>query len=201
MPLDLPPHLHERVVCSIVAAARYDVPANLILAVAEQEGGKPGQWVRNSNGTHDVGAMQFNTAYLATDLARYGITPADVAAPGCYAYELASWRLRSHLRNDRGDLWTRAANYHSRTPAHNAVYRSQLMRRAARWGAWLSARFTTFDATSGSVAKPAASAVASRPVSHVETLPQDISSADFISTSLAPRVIGATPKRIATSIR
>lgn len=40
MPLDLPPHLHERVVCSIVAAARYDVPANLILAVAEQEGGK-----------------------------------------------------------------------------------------------------------------------------------------------------------------
>ena len=149
MPLDLPPHLHERVVCSIAAAARYDVPANLILAVAEQEGGKPGQWVRNVNGTHDVGAMQFNTAYLATDLARYGITPADVAAPGCYAYELASWRLRSHLRNDKGDLWTRAANYHSRTPAYNAAYRSQLMRRAEKWAVWLGARFSTFDVTSG----------------------------------------------------
>lgn len=201
MPLDLPPHLHERVVCSIVAAARYDVPANLILAVAEQEGGKPGQWVRNSNGTHDVGAMQFNTAYLATDLARYGITPADVAAPGCYAYELASWRLRSHLRNDRGDLWTRAANYHSRTPTHNAVYRSQLMRRAARWGAWLSARFATSDATSGSVVNSGASTIASRPGSRVEPMPQDISPENFISTFIAPRGIGATSKLITTSIR
>jgi hypothetical protein len=149
MPLDLPPQLHERVVCSIAAAARYDVPANLILAVAEQEGGKPGQWIRNTNGTHDVGAMQFNTAYLATDLARYGITPADVAAPGCYAYELASWRLQGHIRNDRGDLWTRAANYHSRTPTYNAIYRSQLMQRAAKWAVWLRQRFPTSDVTPG----------------------------------------------------
>jgi hypothetical protein len=43
------------------------------LAVAEKEGGKAGQWVSNRNGTHDVGSMQFNTAYLG-DLARYGIT-------------------------------------------------------------------------------------------------------------------------------
>lgn len=175
MPFDLPPHLHERVVCSIAAAARYDVPANLILAVAEQEGGKPGQWVRNVNGTHDVGAMQFNTAYLATDLARYGITPADVAAPGCYAYELASWRLRSHLRNDQGDLWTRAANYHSRTPAYNAAYRSQLMQRAAKWAVWLGARFPTFDVTSGNALEPSPYPAAVRPVLQVKTGPQAIS--------------------------
>jgi hypothetical protein len=34
------------------------------LAVGGKGSGKPGQWVRNSNGTHDVGPMQFNTAYL-----------------------------------------------------------------------------------------------------------------------------------------
>ena len=149
MPIDLPPQLQERVVCSIAAAAKYDIPANLMLAVAEQEGGKPGQWVRNPNGTHDVGAMQFNTAYLTSELARYGITPVDVAAAGCYSYELASWRLRMHIRNDRGDLWTKAANYHSRTPHHNAIYRAQLVQRGAKWGAWLEARVPTLDVMRG----------------------------------------------------
>lgn len=167
MPLDLPPHLHERVVCSITAASKYNIPANLILAVAEQEGGKPGQWVRNANGTHDVGSMQFNTSYLTTELARYGITPADVAAPGCYAYELASWRLRSHLRNDRGDIWTRAANYHSRTPALNAIYRSQLIRRAAKWAAWLTARFPTGDITPGTMTDSARGSASSHPLPHM----------------------------------
>jgi hypothetical protein len=121
-------------------------PANIVLAVAEKEAGKPGQWVRNTNGTHDVGPMQFNTAYLR-DLARYGITPADVAAAGCYAFDLAAWRLRQHIRKDRGDLWTRAANYHSRTPQYNAVYRADLLVKAGRWADWLEARFVTEDVT------------------------------------------------------
>lgn len=201
MPLDLPPHLHERVVCSIAAAARYDVPANLILAVAEQEGGKPGQWVRNVNGTHDVGAMQFNTAYLATDLARYDITPADVAAPGCYAYELASWRLRSHLRNDKGDLWTRAANYHSRTPVYNAAYRSQLMQRAAKWAVWLGARFPTFDVTSGSALKSAPYPAAVRSASQIESRLQPLSSERMVSASTTSRIDATGPKAITASTR
>lgn len=140
--LGLPPHLHERVVCSIASAVKYEVPVNVMLAVAEQEGGRPGQWSRNSNGSHDVGAMQFNTTYLA-DLGRYGITPAAVAADGCYAYDLAAWRLRAHIRNDAGGFWTRVANYHSRTPRHNAVYRDKIIPRAAKWSDWLEARFVT----------------------------------------------------------
>ena len=144
--IDLPPQLQERVVCSISAAAKYDVPANIVLAVAEKEAGKPGQWVRNANGTHDVGPMQFNTAYLG-DLARYGITANDVAAAGCYSFDLAAWRLRQHIKNDKGDLWTRAANYHSRTYSFNTVYRADLMTKAIKWADWLSARFVTYDVT------------------------------------------------------
>ncbi|KGK67403.1 transglycosylase SLT domain-containing protein [Xanthomonas citri] len=143
---DLPPQLQERVVCSITAAVKYEVPVNIVLAVAEKEGGKPGQWVRNSNGTHDVGPMQFNTAYLG-DLARYGIRANDVAAAGCYSFDLAAWRLRMHIRNDKGDLWTKAANYHSRTSQYNAVYRADLMRKASKWADWLEARFVTLDVT------------------------------------------------------
>lgn len=130
--------------CSISAAAKYEIPANIVLAVAEKEGGKPGQWVRNSNGTHDVGPMQFNTKYLR-DLARFGITADDVAASGCYSYDLAAWRLRMHIRNDKGDLWTKAANYHSRTPRYNTVYRADLIRKAIKWADWLEVHFVTSD--------------------------------------------------------
>ncbi|WP_035789219.1 hypothetical protein [Janthinobacterium sp. CG3] len=167
MPIDLPPHMQERIACSIAAAAKYEIPANIVLAVAEKENGKVGQWVRNSsNGSHDVGPLQFNTNYLR-ELAQYGIAPGHVAAAGCYPFDLAAWRLRKHIKNDKGDLWTRAANYHSRTPEFNQVYRADLMVRAARWADWLDKRYQTHDlALPGSAqATVASSAPASRPAS------------------------------------
>ncbi|GGE90325.1 hypothetical protein GCM10008020_39190 [Massilia psychrophila] len=136
--------MQERVVCSISAAGKYEVPANIVLAVAEKEGGRPGQWVRNTNGTDDVGALQFNTGYLR-GLGQYGITAQHVAAAGCYPYDLAAWRLRMHIKNDTGDIWTRAANYHSRTSRFNSTYRVDLIRRALKWADWLEARFPTHD--------------------------------------------------------
>ena len=120
--LDLPPPLYERVVCSIAAAVKYEVPANMLLAVAEKEGGKPGQWVRNANGTHDVGPMQFNTAYLS-ELGKYGITAADVAESGCYPFDLAAWRLSGHIRNDQGDLWTSCQLPLAHAPVQRSVSR------------------------------------------------------------------------------
>lgn len=160
---DLPPQIQERVACSISAAVKYKVPANIVLAVAEKEGGKPGQWVRNPNGTHDVGPMQFNTAYLA-ELNRYGITANDAAAAGCYSFDLAAWRLRRHIRNDKGDIWTRAANYHSRTPQYNTVYRADLMRRALKWANWLETHYVTLDVTKtgASPSQPTAPAAVSQ---------------------------------------
>lgn len=139
---DLPPSIQERVVCSVTAAVKYDVPANIVLAVAELENGKPGQYNRNDNGSHDIGTMQFNTNYLQ-DLSVYGITAKDVAEAGCYPYELATWRLRNHILHDKGDLWTKAANYHSRTPEYNTIYRAKLKVAARRWAEWLSKHFTT----------------------------------------------------------
>ncbi|MFS4588356.1 transglycosylase SLT domain-containing protein, partial [Neisseria gonorrhoeae] len=113
---DLPPFMQERVTCSIAAAEKYHLPPHYLLAVAERENGRPGQQVRNTNGTYDVGAMQINTAYIRT-LSRYGVTQSAVAQPGCYAYYLAAWRIKRHIVYDRkGDIWTKIANYHSYTP-------------------------------------------------------------------------------------
>lgn len=159
--LDIPPNLQERVVCSISAAMKYEIPANIVLAVAEKEGGAPGQWVPNPNGTYDVGRMQFNTAYLST-LSPYGITANDVAAAGCYPYDLAAWRLRQHIQHDAGDLWTRVANYHSRTYQYNTIYRADLMLKASKWADWLATRFPTYGLSSKAPA-PAPTATATRP--------------------------------------
>lgn len=135
--------LSERVRCSIVAAVKFSVPTNVMLAVAELEAGAPGQWVRNRNGSYDVGPMQFNTAYLEQLQSQYGITPEQVAQSGCYAYELAAWRISRHIKRDMGNFWRRVANYHSRTPEHNEKYRLRVMRRAERWAGWLAERFAT----------------------------------------------------------
>lgn len=140
--MDMPPDMQERVVCSIIAAIKYEIPANILLAIAEKEGGKPGQWVSNNNGTYDVGSMQFNTMYLQ-DLSKYGITADHVARSGCYAYDLAAWRVRLHIRNDKGDMWTKVANYHSRTPKYNAKYRADLIAKSVKWANWLEERFAS----------------------------------------------------------
>lgn len=136
--MDMTPALQERISCSLSAAAKYEVPTAMLLAVADKEGGRPGLVVRNKNGTSDIGTMQFNTAYIAT-LAPYGIRTEHVALAGCYPFELAAWRIRGHLVHDAGDVWTRAANYHSRTPQYNNVYRSGLIIKARQWNNWLDA--------------------------------------------------------------
>lgn len=130
-------YLQERIECSIQAAKHYHIPPLVLLAVAEQEGGKPGQKVRNSNGTFDYGVMQINTVSLA-DLRRFGINEHHVLANGCYPYYLAAWRIAGHLQNDQGDIWQRAANYHSRTPYFNRRYRAKLISRAAKLAQELS---------------------------------------------------------------
>ena len=69
--------------------------------------------------------------------------------PGCYAYDLAAWRVRLHIKNNRSDIWIKVANYHSRTLRYNMIYRADLIVRAAKWADWLEARFVVAD-TAGS---------------------------------------------------
>lgn len=194
MPLDLPPAQVERVVCSITAAIKYQVPANIMLAIAEQEGGRPGleNKNRNDNGSYDVGRMQFNTTYLR-DLEKYGITAEDVARPGCYSYDLAAWRIHGHIKNDSGDIWTRAANYHSRTPYYNSIYQSHIIPKAAKWQKWLEARFVTFDAT-----KPSEKSVQPQ-IEPVKVTPDEKSQRNIEQVTELAKADGLPPQNAGTA--
>lgn len=133
---------HAGIVCAIVASMHYQVPADGLLAVYQAENGSNGQWVRNMNGTYDVGPMQFNTTYLAQLQRQYGIRPEDVESTGkCYPFELAAWRIETHIRKGRGDLWERIAHFHSSSPAEVARYRARLILYAGRWRKWLEENF------------------------------------------------------------
>lgn len=181
MQADIPTHYHqERIECSIKAANHYHIPALVLLSVADQEGGKPGQKVRNSNGTYDYGVMQINTVSLA-DLKRFGINEHHVLANGCYPYYLAAWRIAGHLQNDEGDIWQRAANYHSRTPTYNRIYRLNLIRRAAKIASRLEAKQAAPELTANLFAQTA------KPVKKIHF--SQIKSPDF-ATSAPIRVIG-----------
>lgn len=131
--------------CVILAANKQRVPANVLLALASIESGKNGQYVRNKNGSLDIGHFQINTIHWKANgrFAQFpAITKQDVAWRGCYNAELAAWLLRQHIEEPTGqDFWTRAANYHSKTPKYNAAYRSKLIPLAVRWGDWLQQRY------------------------------------------------------------
>lgn len=134
----------QLVYCSIAAAVKYEIPANIMMAVAEKEGGEAWKFSRNKNGTIDIGTMQFNSDYLI-ELNKYGIRPVDVAAPGCYPYDLAAWRIRGHIKNDKGDIWTKVSNYHSRSYKENSIYRADLIVKAVKWADYIEAHKGEFN--------------------------------------------------------
>ena len=140
---DLPPMEQERIICAISAAVSYDVPADIMLAIAEIEGGRPDSVSNRTASSYDVGYMQFNSRYLDEITARYSYDYEQLAQKdGCYSFFLAAWRIAGHLKNDKGTVWQRAANYHSRTPEYNQIYRSKLIRIARRWAIWLNRNFS-----------------------------------------------------------
>ncbi len=130
--------------CVIAAANKQRVPANVLLALASIEAGKNGQVVTNKNGTVDISHFQINSSNWDRGgaFARYpSITKEAVRWRGCYNAELAAWLLHQHLVADAdADFWTRAANYHSKTPKYNTEYRAKLIPLAIRWGKWLQQR-------------------------------------------------------------
>jgi trbN protein len=131
--------------CVLVAAERQGVPANVLLAIASVENGRNGQAVQNTNGTLDIGHFQINTMHWDENgifWNKPGITREDVAWRGCFNAEVAAWMLRQHLEEKNGqDYWTRAANYHSRTPRFNTIYRQRLIQFATSWAQYLEREY------------------------------------------------------------
>lgn len=109
--------------CINQAAARFHVPAVMIISIMKIENGKNGMAIKNKNGTYDLGVMQVNTSWLKT-LTQYGITRESLQYDPCVNVHTGTWILAKGLA--KGDGWKGVGNYHSATPLHNERYRQKV---------------------------------------------------------------------------
>lgn len=141
---NLPLDKQANIICAISAATKYEIPKNIFLAVVELEGGKPGQYLRNKNGTYDIGPLQFNSAYINT-LPNVSFKDVEGLNNDCYPYDLAAWRIRQHIKKDNGTLYQKVANYHSKTPKYNMSYQKKLIGLTEKWTLILKANAFTYS--------------------------------------------------------
>lgn len=123
--------------CIIISAQTYDVPPGVLLGIMQVEGGRVGQEVRNTNGSHDLGIMQINTIWLPELSERWGVSESTarkwIRDDGCANIAVASWILRQRI-NITGSLWEGIAGYHSFTPHIGRRYAKKVADAMRRYG-------------------------------------------------------------------
>jgi hypothetical protein len=126
--------------CVLQDAVRYQVPADVLLAIGQQEAGHEGSAIPNTDGSYDLGRAGINTVHLS-ELRSYGVDPRTAVHylryDGCYNYAMAAFLLRKRLVNCKQDYWTCVANYHSATPRFNAEYQTRIIPYAQQWAEYL----------------------------------------------------------------
>lgn len=117
--------------CIFAAAQTYSVPAPVLLGILHVEGGRVGQAVQNTNGTHDLGPMQINTIWMPELAGYWGVSQAKatqmVRDDACINIGVGAWILRSKM-NQTGSLYQGIAWYHSATPKFGHRYRDKVVR-------------------------------------------------------------------------
>ena len=115
--------------CINQAAVQYFVPAKVIIAVLQTEGGRPGLASPNRNGTVDYGPMQINSAWIK-QIAPYGYTDHQVQDDPCTNVKEGAWILSQAMAHSSAQpYWQGVSNYHSYTPVYNQTYQRQIKSR------------------------------------------------------------------------
>lgn len=112
--------------CIVDAANRQNLELIKVLGVMKAESGRVGQFVRNRNGSYDIGPMQINTVHLQMLAKTYGVSTAQVARQlaydGCFNVSVGAWLLRIGTNKASGDFWYGVGRYHSATTTYSRKY-------------------------------------------------------------------------------
>lgn len=115
--------------CWEQAAQRYQLSANLLYAIAQTESALNPQAVgHNRNGTHDIGLMQINSAWLPR-LQAHGIAERDLYDP-CTSIQVGAWILAGNVQR-LGYNWEAVGAYNARNPAMRRAYAQRVYRHLA----------------------------------------------------------------------
>lgn len=108
--------------CWAEAAARYNVPVDLLYAIARVETGNQSGLVskRNKNGTYDIGLMQINSMHLPR-LAKQGITERDLLAKPCLNLHIGASILADMIKR-HGYTWVAIGAYNAGSHDKRRIY-------------------------------------------------------------------------------
>lgn len=125
-----------RETCMARSAQAFQLPVELLRAIAKTEGGQTGTVSRNRNGSVDMGVMQVNSIHLSgaphNFLAR-GITAQQLINDDCVNIAAGASILRYEI--DRAsNFWSGVARYHSKTPYYGAIYLEKVVRNLRAMG-------------------------------------------------------------------
>ena len=126
----LPDASPPTVECIMEAATASRLPLAVLFGVLATERGKPGEALRNENGTWDMGPFQINTCHV-NELIGMGVDPATLLRDGCLGAYAAAWLLRKEY-NRTGNLWEAVGAYHSRTPERRDAYIARVKNNLSR---------------------------------------------------------------------
>lgn len=122
--------------CLYQEANRQSIPPELILAVMKTEGGKLGQFQKNTNGSYDIGPMQINSTWIPKLAKKLNESTSRVeftlAYNGCWNMAVGAWILRDAINEayqksggkviSVREIWQGVAWYNSHTPKYGTPY-------------------------------------------------------------------------------
>lgn len=112
--------------CVAQSAVYFKIHPRIILSIADVEGGKNGSYVKNKNGTHDMGIMQINTIHLPEIQQEYPqITESRIVNDTCVNVYLSAKILYKKMKG-KYSFWEGVGNYHSKTPHIREKYLNKL---------------------------------------------------------------------------
>lgn len=108
--------------CWADAAARYNVPVDLLYAIARVETGSRYNLVSptNKNGSYDIGLMQINSIHLPR-LAKFGITKKDLLEKPCVNLHVGAWLLSDAIAR-HGYTWVAIGAYNAGSHNKRKIY-------------------------------------------------------------------------------
>ncbi|NRN29023.1 lytic transglycosylase domain-containing protein [Photorhabdus heterorhabditis] len=139
-----PPAEHERPIpiavpveirnqCVSDAANFFGIDPELVFTLFDNEGGKVGSFVHNTNGSYDIGPMQINSSNLPEIREHFPkVTWKVLAYDACANFWVGTWWLYRKIVDRKGNVFEGIGDYNSKTPKVRAVYIFKFMERYNR---------------------------------------------------------------------
>lgn len=97
--------------CFLSGAARYSIPVNLLLAVADEESGfNNSKTTRLNDNTSSYGVMQVNSKWFPEIEAKFNLDQKKIMTDFCTNVYVSAWILANYFK-DKGRVWDNVGAY------------------------------------------------------------------------------------------